>query len=276
MRGIHPPALADRGLAGGIEALALPIPLPVTVTVDAARSLPAAGRVGGVLRGRRVPGQHRQARRRDPGLGVGSAHDGEVLHLVVGDDGRGGADPAGSGLAGVAQRLAAFDGTMDGRQPGGRADRRDHGGAVPGPAPAEGRPRRGPGPAPGRADPDPRGQRHRGGRRRSTTRRRWTRALADATTSTSPSSTYGCRRRSPPRAWSPAIAARAARPGLPGAGAQPVRRAALRPRPAGQRRGRGRLPAQGPGRRRRRVRGRRTPGRRQAAPCSTPRWSPAW
>ena len=39
-------------------------------------------------------------------------HDGEALHLVVGDDGRGGADPAGSGLAGVAKRLAAFDGTM--------------------------------------------------------------------------------------------------------------------------------------------------------------------
>ena len=32
VRGIHPPALADRGLAGGIEALALPIPLPVTLS----------------------------------------------------------------------------------------------------------------------------------------------------------------------------------------------------------------------------------------------------
>jgi signal transduction histidine kinase len=39
-------------------------------------------------------------------------HDGEVLRLVVGDDGGGGADPHGSGLAGVARRLAAFDGTM--------------------------------------------------------------------------------------------------------------------------------------------------------------------
>ena len=34
VRGIHPPALADRGLAGGVEALALPIPMPITVTVD--------------------------------------------------------------------------------------------------------------------------------------------------------------------------------------------------------------------------------------------------
>ncbi len=46
-------------------------------------------------------------------------HDGEVLHLVVGDDGRGGADPAGSGLAGVATRLAAFDGTMAVDSPAG-------------------------------------------------------------------------------------------------------------------------------------------------------------
>jgi signal transduction histidine kinase len=39
-------------------------------------------------------------------------HDGDTLRLTVGDDGRGGADPGGSGLAGVARRLAAFDGTL--------------------------------------------------------------------------------------------------------------------------------------------------------------------
>ncbi len=33
VRGIHPPVLADRGLAGGIEALAIPIPIPVTVAL---------------------------------------------------------------------------------------------------------------------------------------------------------------------------------------------------------------------------------------------------
>jgi signal transduction histidine kinase len=36
-----------------------------------------------------------------------------MLTVVVGDDGRGGADPAsGTGMRGVARRLAAFDGTM--------------------------------------------------------------------------------------------------------------------------------------------------------------------
>ena len=40
-------------------------------------------------------------------------HAEQLLRVVVGDDGHGGADPgAGTGLRGVARRLAAFDGTM--------------------------------------------------------------------------------------------------------------------------------------------------------------------
>ena len=110
VRGIHPPALADRGLAGGIEALALPIPLPVTVTVDAPSLPPPVESAAyfAVAECLANTVKHADATR----AWVRVRHDGEVLHLVVGDDGRGGADPAGSGLAGVAQRLAAFDGTM--------------------------------------------------------------------------------------------------------------------------------------------------------------------
>ena len=214
VRGIHPPALADRGLAGGIEALALPIPLPVTVTVDAPAAA-AAGRVGGVLRGRRVPGQHGQARRRHPRLGARAATTARLLRLVVGDDGRGGADPAGSGLAGVARRLAAFDGTMVVDSPRGRADRRDHGGAVP-------------------DQPELRavlaedqallrvgltrileasGFDVVGGRRQRAAAERA--AGADARRSTSRSSTSGCRRRSPPRGWPPPSPPARPRPGLP-------------------------------------------------------------
>ncbi len=110
VRGIHPPALADRGLAGGIEALALPIPLPVTVTV-AAPTLPPpveSAAYFAVAECLANTVKHADATR----AWVRVRHDGQVLHLVVGDDGRGGADPAGSGLAGVAKRLAAFDGTM--------------------------------------------------------------------------------------------------------------------------------------------------------------------
>jgi signal transduction histidine kinase len=39
--------------------------------------------------------------------------DSDTLRVVVGDDGKGGADPmSGTGMRGVARRLAAFDGTM--------------------------------------------------------------------------------------------------------------------------------------------------------------------
>ena len=54
-----------------------------------------------------------------------------VLTAVVGDDGRGGADPgAGTGMLGVMRRLAAFDGTMRRVEPGRRARRRHPGGPV--------------------------------------------------------------------------------------------------------------------------------------------------
>ena len=130
VRGIHPPALADRGLAGGIEALALPIPLPVTVALDLPDRLPAAGRVGGVLRRRRVltnTVKHAGASR----AWVSGMYAADVLRLVVGDDGRGGADPDGSGLTGVAPAAGGLRRHTGRRQPAGRADRRDPGGAVP-------------------------------------------------------------------------------------------------------------------------------------------------
>lgn len=118
VRGIHPPALADRGLAGGLEALALPIPLPVTVTVAVPGPLPApveSAAYFAVAECLANTVKHASAGR----AWVRVHHDVEVLHLVVGDDGVGGADPAGTGLAGVARRLAAFDGTMTVESPDG-------------------------------------------------------------------------------------------------------------------------------------------------------------
>ncbi len=110
VRGIRPPALADRGLDGGLEALAAAIPLPVTFAgttgpvpapVESAAYFAVAECLTNTVK-------HAQATR----AWVGVHHDGAVLHLEVGDDGHGGADPAGSGLTGVAHRLAAFDGTL--------------------------------------------------------------------------------------------------------------------------------------------------------------------
>ncbi|MCW2766833.1 MAG: histidine kinase [Nocardioides sp.] len=118
VRGIHPPVLADRGLAGAIEALALPLPLPVTLSLDLPSALPAPVESAAYFAVAECLAnlvKHSRATR----AWVSASHDGEVLRLVIGDDGRGGADASGSGLAGVAQRLAAFDGTMTVASPAG-------------------------------------------------------------------------------------------------------------------------------------------------------------
>jgi signal transduction histidine kinase len=111
VRGIHPPVLADRGLPGAIEALAVPIPLPVTVAVTLTRRLPdpvESAAYFAVAECLANAVKHAQATR----AWVSGSYDGRRLRLAVGDDGRGGADPAGSGLSGIARRLAAFDGTI--------------------------------------------------------------------------------------------------------------------------------------------------------------------
>jgi len=111
VRGVHPPVLADRGLAGAVEALVVPIPIPVTLTwtvpdrlpqpVESAVYFAVSECIANTVK-------HSGARR----AWVRSEDAGGTLRVVVGDDGRGGADVAGSGLAGVRRRLAAFDGTM--------------------------------------------------------------------------------------------------------------------------------------------------------------------
>lgn len=118
VRGIHPPALADRGLAGGIEALALPIPLPVTVAVDLPLGLPQPVETAAYFAVAECLAntvKHASATR----AWVMGSYDDGVVHLEVGDDGVGGADSGGSGLSGVARRLAAFDGTMEVHSPPG-------------------------------------------------------------------------------------------------------------------------------------------------------------
>ncbi|MBA2954183.1 sensor histidine kinase [Nocardioides sp. MAH-18] len=118
VRGIHPPALADRGLAGGIEALALPLPLPVTVAIDLPGGIPQpveSAAYFAVAECLTNTVKHAGASR---AWVVGSYDDG-VLHLEVGDDGDGGADETGGGLSGVRRRLEAFDGSLEVASPVG-------------------------------------------------------------------------------------------------------------------------------------------------------------
>ncbi|MER7081723.1 Signal transduction histidine kinase [Saccharopolyspora kobensis] len=119
VRGIHPPVLSDRGLPGAIQAAALLCPVPVDVDVElparpeapveSAMYFAAAEALTNIAK-------HSDASR----AWIRLRHSSGVLRLRVGDDGRGGADPAaGTGLAGMRRRLSAFDGTLAVRSPAG-------------------------------------------------------------------------------------------------------------------------------------------------------------
>lgn len=119
VRGIHPPVLSDRGLPGALQAAALLCPVPVDVDVDlpdrpeapveSAVYFAAAEALTNIAK-------HSGASR----AWVELRHAAGVLRLRVGDDGRGGADPAaGTGLAGIRRRLSAFDGALTVRSPVG-------------------------------------------------------------------------------------------------------------------------------------------------------------
>ncbi|MEV6965430.1 sensor domain-containing protein [Hamadaea sp. NPDC051192] len=122
VRGIHPPVLAERGLADAVRALALDSPLTVTVDIDLQVRLPEpieAAAYFSVAEALGNAAKHARARtvavRLDllPAGGADPAAEGDVLRMTVRDDGRGGADPAnGSGLRGLARRLGIFDGTV--------------------------------------------------------------------------------------------------------------------------------------------------------------------
>ena len=119
VRGIHPPVLAERGLGGALDALAVRSPVPLQVQVRLARPLPAPlesalyfSAVELVTNAIRHSGASE--------IEVSVDERAERLVLRVTDDGRGGADPAaGSGLRGLRRRLAPFDGVLTVSSPAG-------------------------------------------------------------------------------------------------------------------------------------------------------------
>ncbi|HWS34623.1 MAG TPA: sensor domain-containing protein [Actinoplanes sp.] len=112
VRGIHPPVLAERGLEGAVQALALHLPIPVEVTSHLAGRLetPIESAVYfAVAEALANIGRHSRA----GSAWVRLRHTERRLFVEVGDDGVGGADATrGTGLHGIERRLAAFDGTM--------------------------------------------------------------------------------------------------------------------------------------------------------------------
>ncbi|WP_221351841.1 sensor histidine kinase [Streptomyces beigongshangae] len=115
VRGIHPPVLAERGLADAVRALALRMPLPVEFDVT------LTGRLGAPLESAAYFAVSEVLTNAVKHSGAGrvwidlhhTAEPGGVLRIAVIDDGCGGAVVgAGTGLSGVARRLGTFDGVL--------------------------------------------------------------------------------------------------------------------------------------------------------------------
>ncbi|GHF24664.1 histidine kinase [Streptomyces mashuensis] len=112
VRGIHPQVLTDHGLAAAVTEVALHNPLPVTVDVDLPHRLPGPVETMGYFA---VTEALTNANKYSGASGVtveGRLEDDRLI-LVITDDGQGGADPsAGTGLAGLADRLAILRGRL--------------------------------------------------------------------------------------------------------------------------------------------------------------------
>ncbi len=119
IRGLHPAVLEDRGLDAALPGIAARMPIPVRLTVDLPRR-PAATieAVAYFVVSESLTNITKHARASQAEVVVQRA--GDRLHIIVSDDGVGGADPArGTGLAGLAKRAAAVDGTFEIASPPG-------------------------------------------------------------------------------------------------------------------------------------------------------------
>jgi signal transduction histidine kinase len=113
-RGIYPPLLADKGLEAALTAQARKSPVPATVTGDGLGRYPQeieAAVYFSVLEALQNIAKYAGAKSAAIRLG----HDADTLTFEVRDDGRG-FDPDaigyGTGLQGIADRLAALDGAV--------------------------------------------------------------------------------------------------------------------------------------------------------------------
>ena len=110
-RGIHPAVLTARGLGPALETLAARMPIPVRLDHLDERLAPAVEAAAYYVVAESLTNVTRYAHASAAEVRVARA-DGRVV-VTVTDDGIGGADPgAGSGLRGLADRLAALDGTL--------------------------------------------------------------------------------------------------------------------------------------------------------------------
>jgi signal transduction histidine kinase len=118
VRGVHPVVLTDRGLDAALSALAARSAVPVALDVypgdRLTRELEAAAYFV-VAESLANVGKHADAEH----AWVRVARRGELLEVEVRDDGVGGATVDGGGLAGLARRVEALDGSLTVESPRG-------------------------------------------------------------------------------------------------------------------------------------------------------------
>ncbi|MGW2960843.1 histidine kinase [Streptomyces sp. NPDC001220] len=134
VRGIHPPILSDRGLAGAVRALAAGWGSPRASETESREGLEVAVDDGGFGDGARAPAAVEAAAyfavaesltnvARYSGVSraeVQLVRARRGLRVRIRDEGCGGADEsAGSGLLGMRRRVAALDGTVEVSSPAG-------------------------------------------------------------------------------------------------------------------------------------------------------------
>jgi len=111
-RGIHPTILTEAGLRAAVDALAERTPVPVLVEIPDRRYDPQFEATAYFVVAEALTNIARYAGASEARVSA-VEQDGRLVVTVV-DDGRGGADPAaGSGLRGLADRLAALDGRLE-------------------------------------------------------------------------------------------------------------------------------------------------------------------
>jgi signal transduction histidine kinase len=120
VRGIHPPILTDRGLAGAVRALAASSGLDVNVQTDELEDGPrapvAVESAAYFVVAEALTNAAKHSGSRQAAVGLTRTRVG--LRVVVRDDGKGGAatpdgaDARGTGLPGMRRRVAALDGTF--------------------------------------------------------------------------------------------------------------------------------------------------------------------
>jgi signal transduction histidine kinase len=121
-QGIHPSALTERGLMPALESLAARSPLPVHVTGSVERLPEPVEAALYFVCSEALANTIKHAGAAEVRIDVG-AKDGRVI-VAVNDDGVGGADPLrGSGLRGLADRMAAMGGGLSVVSPEGGGTR---------------------------------------------------------------------------------------------------------------------------------------------------------